>query len=428
MTLTHNTLSQALNVGSTGKKKGRRWTDGPTDRKESKSTVARVKDAVGRTTGKQRAKPNAATQVGVAVRTRASCVTKDSPLQLPTTERTEQTEPRRTFADVVAGRNAAGPKTTSMVAKVSESVQIKRGLYVPVRVSGNKSNGAIRALIDTGSNLNLLPIAVVNDFLTLNPTVINLINADGSRIRTYGEVSVVISLPGLRRDFSANFVVADVLNPILGLKFLAEHGLSINCAGKYIQDEATGRKCQAVEPEKEILPITVSNIEDIAGLNPQVKELLQKYNEITGERDPHFKKRTSKVVHYIDTGDNRPVYSKARPLDAEKEKYVRAEFEALLRDGVIEPSKSEWSSPLVLVPKPTKKKKKYRIVGDYRRLNAISSPDRYPVPFISSMTHGLKGKKVFSKVDLTQAYHYIPVNEADIPKTAVITGFGLFQL
>ena len=92
--------------------------------------------------------------------------------------------------------------------------------------------------------------------------------------------------------------------------------------------------------------------------------------------------------------------------------------------GVIRRSNSPWSSPLHVVPK---KDGSWRPCGDYRRLNNITTPDRYPVQNIQDLTARLAQCKVFSKVDLVRGYHQIPVNEDDIPKTAVITPFGLYE-
>ena len=97
----------------------------------------------------------------------------------------------------------------------------------------------------------------------------------------------------------------------------------------------------------------------------------------------------------------------------------------MLDMGIIRRSNSPWASPLHMVPKDSGS---WRPCGDYRRLNSISTPDKYPIPPIMQDFLGrLEGSIIFSKIDLMRGYHQIPVNEDDIPKTAVITSFGLFE-
>ncbi|GFW25124.1 hypothetical protein TNCV_3156271 [Trichonephila clavipes] len=105
-------------------------------------------------------------------------------------------------------------------------------------------------------------------------------------------------------------------------------------------------------------------------------------------------------------------------------KKVKVEFEFLLAQSIIRPSKSLWSSPLHVVPKSDST---VRPVGDYRQLNSVTEFDSYPMPYLNDFAHALHGKRIFSKIDIFKAFHQIPIAECDIPKTAVRTPWGLYE-
>lgn len=69
----------------------------------------------------------------------------------------------------------------------------------------------------------------------------------------------------------------------------------------------------------------------------------------------------------------------------------------------------------------------WRPRGEFRCLNEDATADRYPIPHIQDFTNHLAGTKFFSKIDLVHGYHQIPMRSEDVPKTAVITPFGLFE-
>ena len=91
---------------------------------------------------------------------------------------------------------------------------------------------------------------------------------------------------------------------------------------------------------------------------------------------------------------------------------------------IVRRSSSQWASPLHIAPKPGGG---WRPCGDFRRLNGSIKTDCYPVPHIQDFASQLSGMTIFSSIDLIKGYHQILVRAVDIPKTAVITPFGLFE-
>jgi hypothetical protein len=131
------------------------------------------------------------------------------------------------------------------------------------------------------------------------------------------------------------------------------------------------------------------------------------------------------VEHHIPTGIHPPppVFPESHRLDPEKLEIAQKEFKRLESAGIICHSKSPWASPLHMVPK---KDGSWWPCGNYRHLNLVTTPDKYPLSNMQDLSNGLHGCNVFSKIDLVKGYHQIPVATSDISKTVIITPFGLF--
>ena len=85
------------------------------------------------------------------------------------------------------------------------------------------------------------------------------------------------------------------------------------------------------------------------------------------------------IEHHIVT-NGPPVKAKVRRLSPEKLAFVEQEIEQLLDDNILVHSSSPYASPIHIVAK--RQPGKFRMVGDYRELNNVTQPNRYPLPFL----------------------------------------------
>ena len=153
-----------------------------------------------------------------------------------------------------------------------------------------------------------------------------------------------------------------------------------------------------------------------------IKELLAQYQDVLNPSGV-LKQTTEDVAHHLQTRGP-PIASKFRRLDAEKLAAAKKEFLSLEQAGIVRRSNSPWASPLHMV---RKQDGSWRPCGDYRRLNSVTVPDTYPIPSMLDFANRAAGCTHFSKIDLKKGYHQVPMNPADIPKTAITTPFGLFE-
>ncbi len=134
--------------------------------------------------------------------------------------------------------------------------------------------------------------------------------------------------------------------------------------------------------------------------------------------------QTNVIQHDIQTPPRVIVRQRPYRVPEARRRAIEEEIQQMLKLGVIEPSRSPWSSPIVLVPKPDGT---LRFCNDYRHLNEVSQFDGYPMPRVDELLDRLGRARYISTLDLTKGYWQVPLSESAKPKTAFSTPSGHWQ-
>ena len=131
------------------------------------------------------------------------------------------------------------------------------------------------------------------------------------------------------------------------------------------------------------------------------------------------------LKHSIPVSSNKPVYLPHRAIPVQLQSEVHKCLDTWLKQGIIRPSKSPYASQVVIV---RKKSGEIRLCVDFRKLNAISVRDSFPLPRVEEALQAVQAAVWFSSFDLAQGYLQMAMEEADIPKTAFRAGSsGLYE-
>nr|CAD39354.2 OSJNBa0059H15.5 [Oryza sativa Japonica Group] len=255
----------------------------------------------------------------------------------------------------------------------------------------------------------------------------------GGMTTTHYCPSVTVEIQGM--IFPANLILLESkdLDVILGMDWLTRHRGVIDCASRTIKlTNAKGevvtfqsqvpRKLgislnQAAGEEQEVaVEKTTKKLEDIPIVREYPEVFPDDLTTMPPKRDIEFR---------IDlVPGTAPIHKRPYRMGASELAEVKKQVDEQLQKGYIRPSTSPWGAPVIFVEKKDKTK---RMCVDYRALNEVTIKNKYPLPRIDDLFDQLKGATVFSKIDLRSGYHQLRIREEDIPKTAFITRYGLFE-
>ena len=171
--------------------------------------------------------------------------------------------------------------------------------------------------------------------------------------------------------------------------------------------------------------ICLQSIEEVSryGMPTNIQRILEAYTNVFEE--PKKLPPIRDVDHCI------PLKEGTEPVNVRPYRYAyfqKAEIEKqvldMLKVGLIRPSTSPFSSPILLVKKEDGT---WRFCTDYRALNAVTIKDRFPIPTVDDMLDELHGASYFTKLDLRAGYHQVRVHPSDISKTAFRTHNGHYE-
>ena len=309
---------------------------------------------------------------------------------------------------------------------------------IHIEVEQNK----LPAVLDSGASVSLISENLSS--LVPKPTDVILEFLDYSRMKTLGTVSLDICITGQDIKVKA-YVVKDFLlrSPILlGKDFHKKSGINVNytdntfsvpCpADKPVIRWPLGNgnglyyKQLSVEdnydPESVIVahysepcePIDADERKDFEPIEEgreELEQLIKEFSDVLTE-----KLGCTKVYeHKIETNSHIPVRQKPYKLSPNKKVALNKQIDQMLADGVISPSTSPWSSPIVLTPKQSygANELQYRLCGDFRQLNSVTVSDAYPMKSIDEIFKTVYGAKVWSSLDLKAVFWQIPIREED---------------
>ena len=287
----------------------------------------------------------------------------------------------------------------------------------------------LRALYDSGATqvlMNSIGLQIASACgRPLRPTgTKTAILADGQTSTTLGFVTLPFELGGVKKDLEVAILPGLDADCYIGANFMR--------AFKTIHDPI--KPCLILRDEGIEIPLEAAGIAieggprvasvGLADVTPSEREQVERLVDRLVKKDEVLG-CTTWVEHDINVTTTRPIKQKYYPVSDKIQAEIHSHVQAMLDDGVIEPSNSGWASPVTL---QKKKNGKWRFCIDFRKVNAVTEPDAYPLPHMDTILRKLQKAQYISTLDLRSAYHQIPMAErAKIITAFTVPGKGLYH-
>ena len=323
----------------------------------------------------------------------------------------------------------------------------------------------LTALIDTGATGSFIRASAIEKlkFCESGPvSSTRYFGGNGLPVEHEGTITSTVSVHNSLPTFHQVFLISRSLpfDIILGTDALAESGMIIDPANRRLLlpgaisiPVAAPKSCvleidsvasidtasaQELLDSEEGSPETYLSADVLEGtetsgdefqvnakLNPRQRQMIL---DLLGEHERIFKPASGlEPCHFppftVDTGDHQPIYRQPFRIAHSEREAVRAHVQKYLERGWIVPSSSSWASPTLIV----RRNGKERFCVDYRAINQITVPDRFPPPNVQDCIDKLSRCQFFTLCDADAAYHQCRLADEDAHKLAFATHDGLFQ-
>ena len=303
----------------------------------------------------------------------------------------------------------------------------------------------LSGLVDPGAKINLINQAYVTQWEI--PSVSAALPLpgflDGESRYCYGAHELTYDLVdswGQRRQCTTLFYAVNYSGPdvIFGMPMLADQAILVDpqtaswrfqIRTSKLSLEAPKQFARNLESQKEVYALICAAVdtretEESRNLNKLPDELAD-YADQYDDQKAGILPEQGRGDHAIDLVENQePPFMSLYNLSQTELAELRRYLDDALLKGWIKHSTSPAGAPILFVPK---KDGGLRLCVDYRGLNAVTIKNRHPLPLITETLDRLCGAVLFTKLDLTNAYHRIRIKKGDEWKTAFRTRYGHFE-